>query len=77
MNSTTGIPTMTTTYSFTTTTTTKRPECLGTATIVNARSACQGELVFEENFNELSDKNWLTEVRFAGEPVSNNYLVTS
>ncbi|KAF2893394.1 hypothetical protein ILUMI_12788 [Ignelater luminosus] len=66
--SSTSIPTTSSTYILTTTSTTEYPPCKETPTTVNAKPSCQGKLIFEEDFNELSVERWLTEVRFAGEP---------
>jgi hypothetical protein len=44
--------------------------CNRSPTLVNGKSACQGELIFEENFNTLDPAKWENDVRIAGSPVS-------
>jgi hypothetical protein len=51
-------------------TTPPRTKCDRTPTLVNGMTACQGELIFEENFNTLDAAKWEHDVRIAGSPVS-------
>lgn len=44
--------------------------CGRSATLVNGKSACQGHLIFEDNFNTLDPAKWDYDVRIAGSPVS-------
>lgn len=46
------------------------PACNFSPTQVNGRSACSGQLIFEENFEDLVTTRWQTEVKFADDPVS-------
>jgi hypothetical protein len=44
--------------------------CGRSPTLVSGKSACQGQLIFEENFNTLDPAKWEHDVRIAGSPVS-------
>jgi hypothetical protein len=45
-------------------------KCDKSATLVNGKSACQGQLIFEENFETLDPAKWEHDIRIAGSPVS-------
>jgi hypothetical protein len=59
----------------TTTTTPKMPvtptpgTCILSPTLVDGKSACQGQLIFEENFDTLEPSKWEHDIRVAGSPV--------
>lgn len=42
--------------------------CGRSPTLVSGKSACQGQLIFEENFNTLDAAKWEHDVRIAGSP---------
>ncbi|KAF5294932.1 hypothetical protein FQR65_LT10644 [Abscondita terminalis] len=47
---------------------TPAPPCEYTPTMVNGKRSCKGKLIFHDLFNDLSEKRWKTEIRYAGEP---------
>ena len=44
--------------------------CEQTKTLVNGRQSCQGQLIFEEDFNNIDASKWQHDVRIANSPVS-------
>ena len=44
--------------------------CIKSVTRVNGKAACQNEVVFEDNFDRLSPKNWSHIIQIAMKPVS-------
>ena len=50
--------------------------CLTSVTRVNGKAACFNEVVFEDNFDTLSTKNWSPIVQIPSEPVSTCKLQT-
>ena len=45
-------------------------KCDISVTRVNGKVACQNEIVFEDNFDDLSTENWSHIVQIPNEPVS-------
>lgn len=43
----------------------------------NGIRACKGQPIFSEDFNELDSSKWTPEVKFAGEPVSPFYKMST
>lgn len=43
--------------------------CVRSSTIFENTHPCQGQLIFEDNFNDLDTLKWQQERRFGGEPV--------
>lgn len=50
-------------------------DCLPSMTTVNGQVQCRGELIFEENFDELNANKWRKEKRFSRDPVRNIYAI--
>ncbi|KAJ9575890.1 hypothetical protein L9F63_007202, partial [Diploptera punctata] len=50
--------------------------CEQTKTIVNGRQACKGQLIFEEDFNNLDHSKWEHDVRIADTPDSEFVVYT-
>ena len=48
--------------------------CEQTRTLVNGRQACQGQLIFEEDFNDIDTSKWEHDVRIANTPVSRSII---
>jgi hypothetical protein len=44
-------------------------KCDQSPTLVNGKSACHGQLIFEENFVTLDPAKWEHDIRIAGSPV--------
>jgi hypothetical protein len=49
--------------------------CGRSATLVSGKSACQGQLIFEDNFSTLDPARWEHDVRIAGSPVSEVFFL--
>lgn len=49
-------------------------ECVQSLTTVAGQTQCQGDLIFEDNFNSLNTTKWRKEQRFSQDPVCDYFF---